>query len=146
MIAFRVDERVGAGFQADDTFKCFLTKFLEGCKDGGQCEDHDHWAELKMLVMCCCSVDARLKVDANVLSLGSGLCRWCVRFGLIFILNCSGQSFSARKTPRNSVLFSQRGNCSRQVFRCKTNTSNLFFNVHPTITQKPEKSPQRLSR
>jgi hypothetical protein len=42
VIAFRADERVGAGFQADDTFKCFLTKFLEGCKDGGQCEDHDH--------------------------------------------------------------------------------------------------------
>jgi hypothetical protein len=35
MIAFRVDERVGAGFQADDTFKFFLKKFLERCMDGG---------------------------------------------------------------------------------------------------------------
>jgi hypothetical protein len=61
-----------------------------------------------MLVMCCCSVDARLKVDANVLSLGSGLCRWCVRFGLIFILNCSGQSFSARKT-RATLSYFPRG-------------------------------------
>ena len=40
MIAFRVDERIGAGFQADGTFVYFLTKFLEGCKDGDQCE-HD---------------------------------------------------------------------------------------------------------
>ena len=50
MIAFRVDERVGAGFQADGTFECFLSKFLEGCKDGGQCEDHDE-KKKKMLVI-----------------------------------------------------------------------------------------------
>jgi len=35
MIAFRVDERVGAGFQADGTLECFLKEFLEGCMDGG---------------------------------------------------------------------------------------------------------------
>jgi hypothetical protein len=35
MTAFRVDERIGAGFQADGTFKVFLKKFLEGCMDGG---------------------------------------------------------------------------------------------------------------
>jgi hypothetical protein len=32
VIAFWIDERVGAGFQADGTFKVFLKKFLEGCK------------------------------------------------------------------------------------------------------------------
>jgi hypothetical protein len=35
MTAFRVDERIGAGFQADATFEIFLKKFLEGCMDGG---------------------------------------------------------------------------------------------------------------
>ena len=40
VIAFRADERVSAGFQADDTFEFFITKFLEGCKDGGKCEEH----------------------------------------------------------------------------------------------------------
>ncbi|GAG87398.1 unnamed protein product, partial [marine sediment metagenome] len=39
--AFRVDERVGAEFQANGTFEFFITKFLEGCKDGGPCEHHD---------------------------------------------------------------------------------------------------------
>jgi len=53
MIAFRIDERIGAGFQADGTFKFFLKKFLEACKDGGQCELHDE-KMMMMLVMCCC--------------------------------------------------------------------------------------------
>ena len=48
MIAFRVDERMSAGFQADGAFKFFLKKFLEDCMDGGQCEDHD---EKKMMVI-----------------------------------------------------------------------------------------------
>ena len=48
MIAFRVDERIGAGFQADGTFEFFLKKFLEGCMDGGQCEEHD---EKKMMML-----------------------------------------------------------------------------------------------
>jgi hypothetical protein len=48
VIAFRIDERIGAGFQADGTFEFFLKKFLEGCKDGGQCEEHD---EKKMMVI-----------------------------------------------------------------------------------------------
>ena len=51
MIAFRVDERIGAGFQADGTFEFFLKKFLEGCMDGGQCEEHD---EKKMMMCGCC--------------------------------------------------------------------------------------------
>jgi hypothetical protein len=50
VIAFRIDERIGAGFQADGTFEFFLKKFLEGCMDGRQCEEHD-WAQLKMLVI-----------------------------------------------------------------------------------------------
>ena len=48
MIAFRIDERIGAGFQADGTFEFFLKKFLEGCMDGGQCEEHD---EKKMMML-----------------------------------------------------------------------------------------------
>ena len=50
MTAFRVDERIGAGFQADGTFKFFITKFLEGCKEGGKCEDHD---EKEMMYYLC---------------------------------------------------------------------------------------------
>jgi len=41
VIAFRVDERVGAGFQADGTFEVFLKEFLEGCEEGGKCEYHE---------------------------------------------------------------------------------------------------------
>jgi hypothetical protein len=48
VIAFRVDERVGAGFQADGTFEFFLKKFLEGCMEGGPCQQHD---EKKMKTM-----------------------------------------------------------------------------------------------
>jgi len=49
MIAFRVDERVaGAGFQADGIFECFITKFLEGCNDGGKCKHHDEKKKLML--------------------------------------------------------------------------------------------------
>jgi hypothetical protein len=48
MIAFRVDERVSAGFQTDGTFEFFLKKFLEGCMEGGPCQQHD---EKKMKTM-----------------------------------------------------------------------------------------------
>jgi hypothetical protein len=48
VIAFWIDERVGAGFQADGTFKFYLTKLIEGSMDGGQCEEHD---EKKMMML-----------------------------------------------------------------------------------------------
>ena len=59
MIAFRVDERVGAGFQADGTFEFFLKKFLEGCMDGGQCEEHDEKKMMMLVIgnMICVAVD-----------------------------------------------------------------------------------------
>jgi hypothetical protein len=54
VIAFRINERVGAGFQADGTFEFFLKKFLEGCMDGGQCEDHDEKKKMMLVIgdMC----------------------------------------------------------------------------------------------
>jgi hypothetical protein len=54
VIAFRIDERIGAGFQADATFKFFLKKFLEGCMDGGQCEEHDEKKKMMLVIgdMC----------------------------------------------------------------------------------------------
>ena len=50
VIAFRINERVGAGFQADGTFEFFLKKFLEGCMDGGQCEDHDEKKKMMLVI------------------------------------------------------------------------------------------------
>jgi hypothetical protein len=51
VIAFRVDERVGAGFQADRTFGYFLKKFLERCMDGGKCQQHyERKMKMKMIL------------------------------------------------------------------------------------------------
>ena len=50
MIAFRVDERISARFKADGTVEFFLTKFLEGCMDGGQCEDHDEKKKMMLVI------------------------------------------------------------------------------------------------
>ena len=70
MIAFWVNERVGAGFQADGTFEFFLKKFLEGCMDGGQCEDHDEKKMMMLVIGDMCGVVVWLIVWVDSLSFG----------------------------------------------------------------------------